>query len=240
MLRCLCWLGCPVCKLCCLRCSFCSAVFLLFLPLPVSAHPLHQMSTEMEARISRIEDGLSEWTATTRTRWEGLTTLNQRMCDLYKNKGGMWHVKKELFDLVFNDLDHALGSMEDIARQTQIRSELRGILTSQKELIGVFPVGGDWGQNTAVDIRFRPSLIAMRLSDLVRSTLRPFLTQLNGPVKCWVPLSQGEMSRRRKRKGLGSTKGDKGHGKGKGKDHAKVRGDARRKSPKRERSRARR
>eukprot|EP00439_Symbiodinium_sp_Y106_P007319 s2545_g1.t1 len=27
----------------------------------------------------------------------------------------MWHVKKELFDLVFNDLDHALGSMEDIA-----------------------------------------------------------------------------------------------------------------------------
>ena len=115
MLRCLCWLGCPVCKLCCLRCSFRSVVFLLFLPLPGSAHPLHQMSTEMEARISRIEDGLSEWTATTRTRWEGLTTLNQRMCDLYKNKGGMWHVKKELFDLVFNDLDHALGSMEDIA-----------------------------------------------------------------------------------------------------------------------------
>ena len=124
--------------------------------------------------------------------------------------------------------------------QTQIRSELRGILTSEEELIGVFPVGGDWGQNTAVDIRFRPSLIAMRLSDLVRSTLRPFLSNLNGPVKCWVPLSQGEMSRRRKRKGLGSTKGDKGHGKGKGKDHAKVRGDARRKSPKRERSRARR
>eukprot|EP00439_Symbiodinium_sp_Y106_P009589 s3364_g1.t1 len=90
------------------------------------------------------------------------------MCELYKNKGGMWNVKKELFDLVFNDLDHALGSMEDIARQTQIRSELRGILTSEEELIGVFPVGGDWGQNTAVDIRFRPSLIAMRLSDLVR------------------------------------------------------------------------
>ena len=101
-------------------------------------------------------------------------------------------------------------------------------------------MGGDWGQNTAVDIRFRASLIAMRLSDLVRSTLRPVLTQLNGPVKCWVPLSQGEMARRRKRKGLGTTKGDKGHGKGKGKDHAQVRGDARRKSLKRERSRARR
>ena len=48
------------------------------------------------------------------------------------------------------------------------------------------------------------------------------------------------MARRRKRKGLGTTKGDKGHGKGKGKDHAQVRGDARRKSLKRERSRARR
>ena len=87
----------------------------------------------MEARITRIEDGLSEWTATTRTRWEGLTALNHRMCDLYKNKGGMWHVKKELFELVFNDLDHALGSMEDIARQTQIRSELRGILILRKK-----------------------------------------------------------------------------------------------------------
>ena len=95
--------------------------------------------------------------------------------------------------------------MKDIARQTQIRSELRGILTSEEELIGVFAAGGDWGQNTAVDIRFRASLIAMRFSDLVRSTLRPFLTQLNGPVKCWVPLSQGEMTRRRKSKGLGTT-----------------------------------
>ena len=202
------------------------------------APPSVLMSSELEARVAQVEEGLSEWNATTRTRWEGLTALNNRMCDLYKSKGGMWHVKKELFELVFQDLDHALGCMEDIARQTQIRSELRGILTSEEELVGVFPAGGDWGQNTAVDIRFRASLIAMRFSDLVRSTLRPFLTQLNGPVKCWVPLSPGEMARRRKRKGLGTTKGDKG--KGKGKDHAKVRGDGRRKSPKRERSRARR
>ena len=54
------------------------------------------------------------------------------------------------------------------------------------------------------------------------------------------PFRRGRCPAAAKRKGLGSTKGDKGHGKGRGKDHSKVRGDARRKSPKRERSRARR
>ncbi|CAE6973016.1 unnamed protein product [Symbiodinium sp. CCMP2592] len=138
------------------------------------------MSSELEARLARVDDGLSEWSATTRTRWEG----------------GMWHVKKELFELVLQDLDAALSSMQDIALQTQVRSEIRGILTAEEEIIGVFPTGGDWGANTGVDIRFRASLVALRFSDLVRSTLRPFLTQLNGPLRCWVPLSQGEMTRR--------------------------------------------
>ena len=41
------------------------------------------MSTELEARVTRIEDGLAEWNATTRTRWEGLTALEKRMCDLF-------------------------------------------------------------------------------------------------------------------------------------------------------------
>ena len=156
--------------------------------------PRVEMSTELEARVTRIEDGLSEWNATTRTRWEGLTALEKRMCDLFKSKSGMWQVKAELYELVLHDLDAPLGCMEDIARQTQIRSELRGLLTSAEEIIGVFPSGGEWGKHTAIDIRFRPSLIALRFSDLVRSTLRPFLKQLNGPIMCWVPLSQGEMT----------------------------------------------
>ena len=129
------------------------------------------------------------------------------MCDLCKSKSGMWQVKEELYELVLHDLDAPLRRMEDIARQTQIRSELRGILTSVEEIIGVFPSGGEWGKRTAIDIRFRASLIALRFSDLGRSTLRPFLKQLNGPIKCWVPLSQGEMTKRRKRRGLDSTKG---------------------------------
>ncbi|CAE7242474.1 unnamed protein product [Symbiodinium sp. CCMP2592] len=142
------------------------------------------MSSEMEARLARVEDGLSEWTAATRTRWEGLTALNNRMCELYRSKGGMWHVKKELYELVLQDLDTALSCMEDIALQTQVRSEIRGILSAEEEVIGVFPTGGDWGANTGVDIRFRASLVALRFSDLVRSTLRPFLNQLYGPLKC--------------------------------------------------------
>ena len=45
--------------------------------------PRVEMSTELEARVTRIEDGLAEWNATTRTRWEGLTALEKRMCDLF-------------------------------------------------------------------------------------------------------------------------------------------------------------
>ena len=45
-------------------------------------------------------------------------------------------MKKELYDLVIQDLDASLGCVEDIAHQTQIRVELRGILISEEEITG--------------------------------------------------------------------------------------------------------
>ena len=61
--------------------------------------------------------------------------------------------------------------------------------------MGIFNVGA-WGHHTAVDLRFRPSMTALRVSQLVRRHLRA-LTHFDGsPVKVWVPLSQGEMSRK--------------------------------------------
>ena len=44
------------------------------------------------------------------------------------------------------------------------------------DVVGILPVGGAWGQHTAVDLRFRPSMTALRLSRLVTHRLRP-LTQ---------------------------------------------------------------
>ena len=189
----------------------CSAA--LSSPFPFSP-PIHFLSgTSKPAKPDRQISGYLclrtgvEAKDTTHTRWERLTALEKRMCDLFKSKSGMWQVKQELYELVLHDLDAPFGRMEDIARQTQIRSELRGILTSVVEIIGVFPSGGEWGKHTAIDIRSRASLIAVSFSDLVRSTPRPFLKQLNGPIKCWRPLSEGEMTKRRKRRGLDSTKG---------------------------------
>ena len=148
---------------------------------------------------------------------EGMTAVNDRMMALVNRKEGLWQVKAELYDLLMQDLDPILAAMTDTAKQVQIRAELRETLGNGDEVVGVFPVGGPWGKHTGLDIRFKPSLQALRFSQLVKRGLHPFLKE-HPSLSIWVPLSRAEMSKKRKRQeesGLGSVKG-RGRGPGRG------------------------
>ncbi|CAE6941516.1 unnamed protein product [Symbiodinium natans] len=111
----------------------------------------------LEARVAKLEDGLSDWSATTRTRWEGLKALDERMQALVKAKTGLWQVKDELYTLVMSDLDPLLAHIPNPSVQMQVRAELREVLSAREEIVRVFPVGGECGRHTALDLRYKPS-----------------------------------------------------------------------------------
>ncbi|CAE7610866.1 FCPA [Symbiodinium natans] len=75
-------------------------------------------------RPAKLEDGLSDWSATGRARWEGLKALDERTQALVKAKTGLWQVKDELYTLVMSDLDplldlDSLSKMSDAAKQAR-------------------------------------------------------------------------------------------------------------------------
>ena len=69
-------------------------------------------------------------------RWEGCPNLEARLLDLQKAKTGLWQVKAELFELLMADLGPVLVTMEDTAKQMQLRSELRECLGQVEEVVG--------------------------------------------------------------------------------------------------------
>ena len=166
-----------------------------------------------------------------------MASWESRIQDLLAKKEPLWKLKAELYDLAITDLDPVLATMQDMGNQVRCRAELRECLSAVEDIVGIFNVGGGWGHHTAVDLRFRPSMTALRMSQLVRHHLRA-LTHFDGsPIKVWVPLSQGEMSRKRKRQG-----GEEAKGRGRGgrrdagqpgREHRERDRRERRKSPKR-------
>ena len=67
-------------------------------------------------RPAKLEDGLSDWSATGRARWEGLKALDERTQALVKAKTGLWQVKDELYTLVMSDLDPLLAPTNQLGQ----------------------------------------------------------------------------------------------------------------------------
>ncbi|CAE7583649.1 unnamed protein product [Symbiodinium natans] len=131
-----------------------------------------------------------------------MAALDKRLMELHETKAGLWKIKEELFTLLLVDLDPHLSSLPDAARQMQIRAEIRDTLGAGGDIVGVFPVGGTWGHHTALDIH-----------QLVKRDLRALLLPVTGKA-CWVPLSQAEMTKKRKRQQDAGLTTAKGRGRG--------------------------
>ena len=95
---------------------------------------------------------------------------------------------------------------------------------------GVYPIGGKWGDTHIFDVRLKCGLQALRINHLIKTTVAPKLKEACGSdanaPQIRVPLSQGEMRRKRLRaegaSGLtsakGRGKGDRGRGSGGGRN----------------------
>ena len=61
---------------------FCALPHSLLLPTPPlpALHPPANMSTSVEERLEKVEDGFSDLSAVTCTRWEGLKCLDEALC----------------------------------------------------------------------------------------------------------------------------------------------------------------
>ena len=97
-----------------------------------------------------------------------------------------------------------LSGMSDMGShcsQVQCRADLCECLSAVDDIVGLFNTGGSWDRRTAVDLRFRPSATALRMSQLVRHHLRTLTCADDCTVKIWQSLSQAEMSCKRKRQG---------------------------------------
>eukprot|EP00435_Cladocopium_sp_Y103_P069361 s129_g33.t1 len=90
----------------------------------------------------------------------------------------------------------------DESKRIAVRNEFKECLSHPEYIQGVFPAGGEWGKERAIDLRLKHGCVALRLDHLVRTILTPALKATAGPVKLqmWVPLTPGEMKKKQERR----------------------------------------
>ena len=87
-----------------------------------------------------------------------------------------------------------------------------------------YAIAGKWTETRIFDVRLKCGLQALRLNHLIKTSVAPKLKEAttsdaSGP-QIWVPLSQGEMKRKRRRVEGAGLSSAKGGGKGPGREKA--------------------
>ena len=136
-------------------------------------------------------------------RVKNCRALSARGVALDTGSREFWRLKHEVLDLLLTDLGPLLPKHFRPDLEKQILCELKETVGKPDLLLGIFPVGSKWGQEKSVDIRFKPSLAALRVHNLLKTTVLPALKSMTSDDNAfglWVPLSQPEMTRKQKRK----------------------------------------
>lgn len=148
----------------------------------------------MEARVSSLEESRDEWNSSLRVRCKGFTHLAARCKELQGTTREFWRVKCELFELFTHTFAPILVSLFPNGADAKVKGELNEVFGQSEAFLGIFPVGGRWGEEKAIDIRFKPGLIALRANTLVKNFLTPEMKKAGaGEVELWVPLSAPEI-----------------------------------------------
>ena len=151
-------------------------------------------------RLERLDDSVSDWTAVCRIRADGLQALSEKAKDLMKGARELWRLKQELGKVVWVDLEPALKqAIDDPTRLETIAAEFFQAFSQESHIQGIFGVGASVEEARTLDLKFRPSLAALRAHALIKHHVGPALKKTNSPVQLWVPLSSGESKRKRKR-----------------------------------------
>lgn len=154
----------------------------------------------LEERVTTLEENKDEWNATLRVRVKGFSKLEERCVDLSRTSKEYWRLKSELLELLLFTLQPMLAGMFKDGGDVKVHREFSECFGQADFFLGIFPVGGRFGERKALDIRFRPGLNAWRTNALVKFVLSPALKKSEGGVEMWVPLSAPEQARRQKRR----------------------------------------
>lgn len=80
-------------------------------------------------------------------------------------------MKPELFELAMYTLQPLLGVMFTEDGSAKVAKELSECLSYPDSILGIFPVGGKWGEESAINLRFRPGIAAWRANALIIEAL---------------------------------------------------------------------
>lgn len=153
----------------------------------------------MDKVVARIDERQQAWDATLRFRINGFEAVSKRCHALASSsKPEYWRLKQEIGELLLQDLDTWLPELFG-AESHKIRAELVESL-KEEDLLGIFPMGKKFPDENAIDVRFQPSLGALRCHNLLKKHLIPKLkTREDCPLRVWVPMTQADMAKRNRR-----------------------------------------
>ena len=133
----------------------------------------------VETRLEKVEDQLSDWNATCRIRAEGFPTLTERDKEVLRGGRELWNLKVDLARVLWTDVSLVLKKVVSEQEAETMGAEFAQAFGSEGDLQGVFGVGCNIDNAKTFDVRFKPSLSALRAHALIKSGSR---CQVESPV----------------------------------------------------------
>ena len=107
-----------------------------------------------DERLNKLEEFRSEQESTLRFRLEGFHALEAWCVKESKGAREFWRVKQQLVDLMWPDLCLVYQEPDS----TPLKQEAEQCLKVDTAVMGVFPLGGHWGEQKCVDYASTPAL----------------------------------------------------------------------------------
>ena len=152
-------------------------------------------------------------------RAKGIPSLITRAREIDAGNREFWALKECVGQMIWDTISPPLARiLPDEALRT-VKTEW-DVGMYKDGISGVYPIGGKWGDAHIFGVRLKCGLQALRINHLIKTTVAPKLKEAccgndpNAP-QIWVPLSQGEMRRKRlTAEGASGPTSAKGRGKG--------------------------
>ena len=136
----------------------------------------------VDMRLERIEDTISDWSAVCRVRTEGLTTLSEKAKEIMQTNRELWRLKEGIAKCIWADLEGELRKAADSPLYDTMSAEFHQTFGFESDVQGIFGVGAPVGEARTLDIKFRPSLSALRAHALIKQHVGPALKRAGSKI----------------------------------------------------------
>ena len=136
-----------------------------------------------------------------RVRVKGVPSLIAR-AEIDTGAREFWTLKECVGQMIWDTISPPLARLLPDEALRTVKTEW-DVGMYKDGISGVYPIGGKWGDTHIFDVRLKCGLQALRINHLIKTTVAPKLKEACGSdanaPQIRVPLSQGEMRRKRLR-----------------------------------------